>query len=260
MGHKRYGYLPKSKIWRDIVNSLGGFTLGKTEVASITQNTLRNVRNQYSNLSNDPSINAGLEFLLHLSTAFKQNNPTKYLADKKLLETEDLTLLKLAKGASKYKQEEVLSREYQTFAKQALIDTVNGWYKKNIDRGNTLFSDEIDIKSVFSKSASAGGFTELSRMYFTKLTERYLKYFLEREASTKISNIYERERFSNQIDKQLNDISKHAFETTKITESFAAGWFNNYARDKFPTKNEVLHFLGTSINKMKSELLREEIK
>ncbi|HMN18662.1 MAG TPA: hypothetical protein PKD03_13695 [Ignavibacteriaceae bacterium] len=67
MGHKRYGYLPKSKIWREIVTSLGGFSLGITEISSIAQNTLRNVQSQYSNLRNDPSINASFEFLVQIS-------------------------------------------------------------------------------------------------------------------------------------------------------------------------------------------------
>lgn len=78
MGHKRYGYLPKSKIWREIVNSLGDYPLGNTEISSIAQNTLRNVQSRYSNLRNDPSINASFEFLVQVSLAFQKSNPLKY--------------------------------------------------------------------------------------------------------------------------------------------------------------------------------------
>lgn len=102
MGHKRYGYLPKSKIWREIVTSLGGYTLGRTEISEISKNTLRQIQVQYSNLKNDPSINASFEFLVQVSLAFQKKNPLKYLKEKKILDKEELTLIRLAKGASKY--------------------------------------------------------------------------------------------------------------------------------------------------------------
>jgi len=260
LGHKRYGYLPKSKIWREIVNSLGGYSLGTTEISTIAKNTLRQLQAQYGNLKNDPSINAGFEFLVQVSLAFQKNNPIKYLTEKRILDKEELSLIRLAKGAAKYKNDEVASHEYQTFAKQAAIDAINNWYKANIERGTNLFSEGIDTTAIFRKTARADGFCELSRLYFSKLTERYLKYFLEREASTKISNIKERERFSDEIAKQIDDISKHAFETAKITESFSAGWFNNHVKEKEPTDIELKNFLGVSFGKMKSELLREEAK
>jgi hypothetical protein len=260
VGHKRYGYLPKSKIWREIVDSLGDYSLGRAEISEIAKSTLRQIQTQYNNLKNDPSINAAYEYLIQVSLAFKKDNPLKYLTENKIIDREELSLLRLAKGAIKYKSEEVTSHEYQTFARQAAIDAINNWYKDNIERGRSLFSEEIDSNAIFRKTARADGFCELSRLYFSKLTERYLKYFLEREASSRISNVNERERFSNAIKKQVDDISKHAFETAKITESFSAGWFNNHVKDNVPKDYEIKNFLSTSFGKMKSELLREEGK
>ncbi|HSH67965.1 MAG TPA: hypothetical protein VLB84_19665, partial [Bacteroidia bacterium] len=180
--------------------------------------------------------------------------------EKKILDKEELSLIKLARGATKYKNDEVVSHEYQTFARQAAIDAINNWYKKNIERGQTFFSEGIDNEAVFRKASNGSGFCELSRLYFSKLTERYLKYFLEREASTKITNVNARERFSKELEEQVNQISQHAFETAKITESFAAGWYNKNVKGDFPEENEIKHFLNTSFGKMKSELLREEAK
>lgn len=67
MGHKRYGYLKKTKAWRLIVNELAGFAAGTSEISAITQKTLQEVQDRYGNLKNDPSITAGFEFLLHVS-------------------------------------------------------------------------------------------------------------------------------------------------------------------------------------------------
>ena len=56
----------------------------------------------------------------------------------------------------------------------------------------------------------------------------------------------------------IDDVSHHAFETARITQSFAAGWFNRYARDGMPTADEISGFLSHSVGKLREELLREE--
>ena len=259
MGHKRLGFLPKSKAWRLIVDELGAFALGASEISAITQNTLRNVQGRFSNLSNDPSIHSAFEFLLHVSFAFQKKDPIKYLIENKILDREELSLLKLARAATNYKSNEVVSHEYQTFARQAAIDAINNWYKSNLETGRSLFNNDIDSAAIFNKASNGSGFCELSRLYFSKLTERYLKYFLEREASIKITNISERDRFSKEIERHVSQISQHAFETAKITESFAAGWYNKNVKDSFPEERKIKGFISHALGKMKSELLREEV-
>ena len=162
MGHKRLGYLPKTKAWRFIVSELGLFALGSVEVNTITQNTLRNIQSRYSNLENDPSIQSGFEFLLHLSYAFRKENPLKYFQDNNILDKENISVLEVAKAAKNYKNKEAVSHEYATIAKQAAIDAVNKWYKNNIESGQSLFSEKIDTNAIFNKATKAGGFCELS--------------------------------------------------------------------------------------------------
>lgn len=260
MGHKRLGYLPKSKAWRIIVAELAEYALGNAEISSIAQNTLGRVQEQFSSLSNDPSIKCSFEFLLQVSLAFRTENPIKYLAENKILEKEELSLLKLARAASNYKSGEVESHEYQTFARQAAIDAINNWYSNHKDEGETLFSAGSDTTAVFSKIGNGRGFCEISRLYFSKLTERYLKYFLEREAATKITNINDRKRFSSEIERHVNDISKHAFETARITQSYSAAWYNKRIKGEIPDESVVRGFLSYALGKMKSELLMEEMK
>lgn len=261
MGHKRLGWLPKTKPWQKIIAEMGKYALGRAEISSITKNTLQNVQDRFSNLSEDPSINSSFEFLIHVACAFGKENPLKYLADNKILEKEEISLLKLGRAANNYKKEgEVASHEYQTFAKQAAIDAINNWYNNNAESGRSFFDNDVDTMAVFSKVGNAGGFCELSRLYFSKLTERYLKYFLERNASVKITNINTRKEFSLEIEKHVNDISKHAFETAKITQSYSAAWYYNNAVNEFPKEEKIKGFLSYALDKMKSELLVEQNK
>ena len=85
-----------------------------------------------------------------------------------------------------------------------------------------------------------------------------MKYFLEREASAVITNISERKKFNEELEKHINQISKHAFETSKITQSFAAGWFNKNVKESYPEEKEIKGFLSYALGKMKGELLQEE--
>jgi len=56
---------------------------------------------------------------------------------------------------------------------------------------------------------------------------------------------------------QSNAIADHAFETSKIMQSFAAGWFNKHAVSSPPSETEVTNFLRISFDKMREEFRRE---
>lgn len=260
MGHKRYGYLPKSKAWRLIVNEMAEFADGQVNVNEIAFKTLRQVQDRFNELQNDPTIRATFEQLLHISFAFKQTNPINYLNEKELIDKDEISVIDLTRAIWNNKPDKINSKEYETVAKQAAIDALNGWYKQNIESGRSFFQEGIDQEAIFYKTNNGSGFCELARLYFSKFTERYLKYFLEREASIALPNPNERKRFTDELEKHIDDVSKHAFQTAKITESFAAGWYNKYVTDSFPEESEVKGFLYTAFGKLKSDLLQEEMK
>ena len=260
MGHKRYGFLPKTKAWRLIVSELADFTGGDIAAASIAQNTLQNVYDRFYKLQYDPSFQETFETLLKVSFAFQNEDPVQYLAEQKILSGKELSVLKIASAIANNKSENVRSEEYSTFAKQAAIDAVNNWYVANLERGETLFSDKIDVGEIFYKSSNGTGFCELARLYFSKFTERYLKYFLEREASAVIPDIKQRNNFNNELEKHIKDVSRHAFESAKITESYSAGWYNKYVRGSYPEKGEIKKYIAKSFGKLRSELLEEKEK
>ena len=259
MGHKRIGALPKTKAWRLIVEELGAFVEDNSNISSIAKNTLKKVQKRYGDLENDPSVQSTFEYLIKLSHAFQKDNPVEYLKNNHILDTDELSVFRLANGITRYKNTGVSSHEYEVFAKQAAIDAVNKWYLNNLEHGKSFFHTGIDTVSVFHKASSGSGFCELSRLFFSKFTERYLKYFLEREASARIPGLNERKRFNEEVEKHVNEISKHAFETSKITQSYSAGWFNKNVKQVMPGEKEIKNFISVSFKKMKKELLREEM-
>jgi hypothetical protein len=165
VGHERLNILPRSKIWRLIVEEMAGYAEGNFTASSIAKNTLFNVHRQFGRLEDDPSIKASFEFLIKLSHAFQKPDPIKYLNENKILDKEELSLIKLGKAVTTYKSEEVRSKEYQAFARQAAIDAINKWYAANVERGLGLFSEDVDREQYSAKfqtgedSVSLPGYT-----------------------------------------------------------------------------------------------------
>ena len=260
MGHERLGFLPKTQRWRNIVDQIGTYTFDNNIIQELSEKVIRNVRKNIENIENDKGVKSSLKFLIYLSYASKQDNPTKYLASKDItISGETLTPLRIAKAYYNWLNKNMDSNEYGSFAKSATVETITEWYNSHRTSQEELFKIQNNESIAIWRNASNGaGFCELSRIFFARFTEKYLKYFLEREASSKIINLSDRIHFNKSIKEHVDAISIHAFEITKIAESYSAGWFNKYAIDDFPSDDDINGFLKYSFNKIQAELLREE--
>ena len=258
MGHERIGILPKTKRWDKVVGQISTFSSENNNVARIAQDTLKNVRGRFEGIEHDSGVQAAFQFLVFLSHSSKQDKPQDFFSSQGITLSENLSPIQVAKAINDWVSKNSESNEYASVAQGAAIDTISEWYQKNKINQAVLFPTENESQEIWRKTGDGSGFCELSRLYFSKFTERYLKYFLERAASAKSNSISDRNLFGKELEKHIKDISNHAFETAKITQSFAAGWFNKYAINDVPTKNKIQKFLAFAFGKMRAELLREE--
>jgi hypothetical protein len=260
MGHERVGYLPKTKKWLSIVKEIASFSESNNNIEEISYQTTKNVRSKFKNIEADSGVQSAFEFLVILSILPKKEKWNEYLLSKGIKLKEDFSLIELAQGAKEFIEKNQNSKEYSAFASQALLDTISNWVNENSKQQNLFFDSNKNPIEVWSKSAEGSGFCELSRVFFSKFTERYLKYFLERETVTRINNIFDLSTFNEQLERHIGEVSKHAFETSKITQSFAAGWYNKNVKDSLPSKEKIKGFLSVAFQKLNSEILREEQK
>ncbi len=121
-----------------------------------------------------------------------------------------------------------------------------------------MFGSSEQNTEIWRKAGTAGGFCEIARLFFAKFTERYLNYFLEREASAVSKTIEQRDLLQSQLRSQIDSVSRHAFETAKIAQSSAAGWYNRHASQAMPTDNEIAGFLAIAFGKLREDLRREK--
>jgi hypothetical protein len=257
MGHERHGLLPKTARWRGIVTQIAAAAGADFDVSGVSAATLGNVRQRFRNLALDEGTTTAFRFLVSLAVA-SQNRGEGEGPSRLLSSPHDRpTPLKLTRALQDAVAQAAGRPEYGAIAEGAAADALAAWYEAHVPRQADLFGSFATAEEVWAGTGNGAGFCELSRLFIGKLTERYLNYFLEREASQVLPSAGDRERFSQEISAHLDRISQHAFETAKTAQSYSAGWFNRNAIGGMPAETEIRGFLSYAYAKMRDELVRE---
>lgn len=247
MGHERVGVLPKTKRWRAIVAEIGAAAAPASDVPDIARHTLVALGSRYAGLAADASVGKAFEFLVDMARSAAGQEGTADITRKSALGA--VAELGRSLGGEG-------SLETAEIVKRAAADAIGTWAKDNATSQQELFS-ETAPRNRWAGLGTGAGFCELSRLFFSRLTERYLSYFLDREASAALPSLEARAQFERELRLHVADISKHSFETAKITQSFAAGWYSKYAAKGKPTDQQIRVFLSYAFSKLREDLRRE---
>jgi len=246
--------LPATPRWRVVVEDILRSQGDPEQVPELAHRTLENVRTRFSNIYRDTGVQAAFGYLVSLATA-SLPAATGFSSPQTGLEGNP-SPARIAKNLSDWVKVHARSQEYAELASRAGADAIADWTKTRSAQP-LLFEGGDSAPNIWAESASAEGFCQVSRSFFARFTERYLRYFLEREASAQLSSLEARERFATSLHEHIQDVSRHAFQTSKITQSFAAGWFNKHARDSRPRDSEIRGFLAVAFAKLQEEIRRE---
>jgi len=254
MGHERIGFLPRSNQWKRIVAQLVSFEGDNNSVKQISENTLQAIRNTYEKMQFDESVIKAISFLATLSFSAKQENQADYLNANGYTVDSNISLYSLISSAQEFITTEKGSLEINKLAKDAALQAVI-LYQKEHSSGQLSFWGEPN--NVWKSVGTGAAFCELARSFFAAFTDRQLKYYLDRSAASSIGDYAKLQLFSKQISEYTKEISDHAFDISKIMQSFAAGWFNKNAAKALPDKRKIRGFLNHSFGKLREEFLRE---
>jgi hypothetical protein len=251
MGHERTGSLPKTEPWRRVVQRIAAFDGNEQQTRQIANDTLDNVRDRFQAIQRDPNVQTAFKFLTEIGAAASGSRQTSIQLP------ENPTPFAVAKALDNQLRIERGSAEYGAVAKAAATDAIAHWYSENATQPS-LFGTTEQNAAIWGKASTAEGFCEIARLFFAKFTERYLNYFLEREASAACRTIEQRDLLEKQLRDQIDEVSRHAFETTRIAQSFAAGWYNRHAKATEPSEDEISGFLAIAFGKLREDLRREK--
>ena len=255
MGHVRTGFLPHTRQWNAIVEQLSLFDGDADVVPRIANDTLNAIKNTYAAMPYDDSVQKAMAFLAALAFSAKQTDQVAYLKANGYVVDDKLSLFSLISSAQRLIKTETGSLEINKIAKDAAMQAIITYHETHQSNQLSLWGGEAE--SPIKSAGSGAAFCEMARSFFAAFTDKQIKYYVERAAASAIDNYGELNRFSAALSNQSNAIADHAFETSKIMQSFAAGWFNKYAASALPTDAEVTNFLRTSFDKMREEFRRE---
>jgi hypothetical protein len=112
-----------------------------------------------------------------------------------------------------------------------------------------------DVKLAIGKLTGKERFSELARDFFSRLTARYLGYYLDRELSNHVgpaqrfNTIHEHTEFEKALD-------RHCRETSRIIKEYAGEWFSKKNFENALTPDEAGRFAANAFRKIRSELRR----
>lgn len=258
MGHERTPSLPKTQRWRQLVEEIAEAAASRLDVATVVSTTLENIRTRFDRIDSDKGVQSAFEFLVVLSVFSRSSDLHRQLLGYGIPVTGPLSPLNLAIGLGDWMESPGGSLEYRAMAQSAACDALSRWFASHADESSLLFEGDRDPTDVWRALGTGAGFCEISRLFFARFTERHLRYFIDREASSAINTLFERDLFDRALQEHVEGISKHAFETARITQSFAAGWFNRHAREGVPSDEQRTRFLRMCFGKLREELRREK--
>jgi hypothetical protein len=224
-------------------------------VPAVASAALHKVRQRFDQVHTDPGFQAAFGFILALTTppGLHPRPPKTWVPTVDL--STNPSVFRIAAELRAWVDSHASSLEYAELSKRAAADAVVFWTQDQ-SRQHGLFGPS-DAAQIWGAARHGGAFSDLCRVFFGKFTERYLKYFLDREASSRLPTVEERDRFAANLERHVAEVARHSFEATKITQSFAAGWYNKHARQSLPSSHTILGFLSFAMGKLRQELLRE---
>jgi hypothetical protein len=260
VGHERVGLLPKTERWRDLVEKIT-VVRDEADVSDLASRTTDLLRIQLRNVQSDIGVQSAFRYLVLLGLAASDpQRAREELAANGINVPESPTPLDLVKGLRDWIAERGGDTEYGDLATRAAGDAVCSWFDNNRTGQRALFERYENAFEIWHGAANGSGFCELARVFFARFTERHLNYYLEREASASAPSLEAREALKERLKAHVDRISRHAFETAKITQSFAAGWFNKRLAEGEVKEEEVAAFLRIAFGKVRDELLRERVR
>lgn len=265
MGHLRTGSLPKTRKWQEVVSSVGATSrIDDSIINDIAEKTLDASSQALRKLPYDMSLQRCFQFLTVLAVAGQSADIKTTLNNLGLNIGDVPSKLQLSRALRIWLEnmdEKAFNPEFGNLARNATTDTISAWLNEHLSQPQiSMFSQSEDPFNPWKKAADGSGFCELSRQFFTNFVARYLDYFLSRTASSQIKTIDERENFAKAIKERVDIITQHAFETSKIVQSFSAGWFNKHAIGKIPSTKEIEGFLQHALEKIREEFRIQKVQ
>lgn len=252
MGHTKLGPLPRTRKWRQVV----AFIEGGAGTSQIANATIAAAEQGLAFASNDKGLVEAIWLLTQLPLAAQKENFAGALREVGLDVSDSPGLMGIVGAISDAIDTRLANNGGRTdlgeMAQMAAAETITQVIGSRTQ--NIFGTTPEDIQSAFSELATNKQFSIFSKEFFSRLTNKYIGYFLSRELS---DHVGEGKRFATlaQQSEFTKALDTHCREAAKIVENFSGGWFSKTNwKEGGISRKKAAGFAHVAMKKLISEL------
>jgi hypothetical protein len=258
MGHVRVGRLPKTGLWKNVVELL---TTTTDDIGVIADTTAKAAQLRIRQLRNDASFAYCFWLLTRIASASRDEDFARALAEIGVEVRAEESALSFISNVSR-QAGTVLGRHPESgpfselaslSMRRALTDTIGL-------QGASVFESSIDdLRAAFRRYSTPAQFGVVATLYFGDLFARTLRFYVDRELANSIgaghalTTADEGQAFADALD-------LYARQTARIVEQFAEDWYSkrNWQDEGKISLQQARRFTAYAIRKLEADFTLTE--
>jgi len=253
MGHIRPGNLPRTRNWIQVLDLIGGGA-GTPEVAAATMQA-----SQAGLLkgAKDPGLVRTVWLLTQVPLAARSENFVDALRRLQLQVSNSPSLLEVVGAFTGAVDAHLRQHGGRTdLGEMAQMAAAEAITALATPQTTSLFgTTTADVQRALRSFSTSKQFSTLVREFFTRVTKKYLTYFLSRELSNYVCGDG---RFTS-VDKHAvfnQALELHCRQASRIIEEFSGGWFSKANFEGGITPEKAAGFVHVALKKLRAELAK----
>jgi hypothetical protein len=245
MGHIRLGNLPRTRAWQEVIGLLDTPEASTADVAAAT---LKASKSGLAQAGRDPALVYSFWLLTQLPLCARSQNFESRLRSLGLEVPNQPGLFDLVGSLSEAVDRRIQKVGGRTdLGEMAQMGAIESLSSILSERSPSLFgTTPIDVRLELGRLATVANFSYLARDFFARLSERYLTYFISKQASNRFSTIHESRAFRE-------GLRLHCRQAAKIVERFAGEWFSKHNFQGGISEKKAGNFVAYAMKKLRDE-------
>ena len=225
MGHIRLGTLTATRRWKDVIEMIAE----QADAPKIAEAVTHAWEHAFNTVRDDVGFREAIWLLSQIGVAGKSTNPAEHLNAAGIEVAGAKSVVEVAMGLSEAMENRLqVARRRSDFgelAQRALVGAVTAQLQKD-SLPLPGFASE-DVQGALQKCGREKGFGELSREFFSRMTNECLNYFLSK---TLTGQVGDGRRFNSMVRVQAFEdaMRTHCSEASEIVEDFSSRWFSKH--------------------------------
>jgi hypothetical protein len=258
MGHVRLDRLPKTRLWKHVVELL---TTTTDDIGVIADATTKAAEQRLRQLRNDSSFAYCFWLLTRIASASREEDFPRALAEIGIEIRADESALSFISNVSR--QAAIVLEEHPEsghFSELASLSMRRALTESVGLQGTPLFESSVeDLRASFRRYSTPAQFGVTATLYFSDLFARTLRYYVEREVANSIGA--EHALTSTASAQAFTDaLDLYARQTARIMEQFAEQWYSkrNWQDEGKISLKQARRFTAHAIKKLQADFTLTE--